>query len=310
MTGTVAIAIPTFRRPAALATAIESVLRQEGVPAFDLLVVDNDPDMSARAVFDEFCTRAPVSVRMLYVSEPRPGVSNARNAAIDNTSCRLVAFLDDDQSAAPGWLAAYLRAAASYPAAVTFGPVDTLLPDEVKAHKSYFRAFFSRTHSGGSGYCSESYGCGNSLLDLDLIPLSRPMFDAAMNETGGEDDMLFKRVREAGGRFAWCADAVANEHVPAFRATLAYTLKRSLAYGQGPITLARKRQPPNYPAIGLWMLVGLAKAASNSVLYVGKWLVRAEDRAINLDRAARGAGKLIWWVKLRFYGQTSVEAAR
>ena len=302
MTRDVTVVIPTFRRNADLVRALESVRAQSGCAPFDVLVIDNDPAAGARPAAEQFAVSMPETISLAYVHEPRPGVANARNAAIDKVRTRFIAFLDDDQSAAPGWLAALLSCSARFPAAVTFGPVRAQLPDGASRHAGYLTGFFSRPELSASGYTRRSFGCGNSLIDLYAIPPVRPVFDARTNETGGEDDLLFGRVRAAGGRFAWGAEAVVLEHVPASRAHLGYTLRRALAYGQGPITLARQQSPVDWPAIFLWMAVGGVKLVSNAALYLAGWLTRRPDRAWHLDRAARGLGKLVWWVKFRFYG--------
>jgi len=302
MSAPVTVVIPTFRRPDCLARALESVFAQTDAPPFDVLVVDNDPAASARAVADQFAQQAVSGIRLTYLHEPHPGVANARNAAIGAVRTPLVAFLDDDQTATETWLAALLACHKRFPAAVTFGPVRAALPAPGGPHEAYLTEFFSRPESGPTGYIRQPFGCGNSLVDLSAIPPARPVFDARTNETGGEDDLFFARVKAAGGAFAWCAEAAVLEHVPAARARLGYTLHRALAYGQGPITLARRKTPVDWPAIALWMGVGACKLAGNGALYLAGLITRSPHRAWHLDRAARGLGKLIWWVKFRFYG--------
>ena len=302
MIPSVTVVIPTFRRPDDLVRSVETVFAQTGCPDFDLLIVDNDPGASARSAAEALQAKAPPSITLTYLHEPRAGVANARNTAVDNVRTRLVAFLDDDQTACLDWLAALLSCNARFPAAITFGPVRTVLPDSVSTHEAYMKEFFSRPDQGATGYTAKSFGCGNSLVDLQAIPASRPVFDARTNETGGEDDLLFGRARKAGGKFAWCAEAVTLEHVPASRARLGYTLRRALAYGQGPITLARRQTPTDWPAVVFWMGVGAYKVVTNGALYLWGWLTRNPNRAWHVDRAARGLGKLIWWVRFRFYG--------
>jgi succinoglycan biosynthesis protein ExoM len=306
MSASVTVVVPTFRRPDGLALALRSVLAQTGCPAFDLLVVDNDPDAGARLVADAIATNLPGHISLVYIHEPAPGVANARNAAVARVNTRYIAFLDDDQSAAPDWLQSLLACAARYPAAVTFGPVRATLPESGSQHGAYLTSFFSRPEIGTTGHTTKSFGCGNSLVDMQSIPQDRPVFDARTNETGGEDDLLFGRVRKANGRFAWCQEAVVLEHVPAARAQLRYTLRRALAYGQGPVTLARRQKPVDWPAVLFWMAVGSYKLSVNSLLYAWGWLTRSPNRAWHLDRAARGLGKLIWWVQFRFYGAAQI----
>jgi len=106
--GDVAVLIPTLRRPDSLARALASVQAQTGVDdrLAGIIVVDNDPEGTARSTVDG--SAGPFPVR--YVHAPRPGVATARNAGLAATGAPLIAFLDDDEAASPDWLAALLAA--------------------------------------------------------------------------------------------------------------------------------------------------------------------------------------------------------
>jgi GT2 family glycosyltransferase len=90
-------AICTRDRPELLARALESLVAQTPEVA-EILVVDNAPAGDA--------TRALVAARfpsVRYVAEPVPGLDFARNRALETATSDVVAFLDDDAVAAPGW---------------------------------------------------------------------------------------------------------------------------------------------------------------------------------------------------------------
>src|SRR5436190_17235112 len=115
------IIIPTYNRTDWVARAIRSCLDQEGVEGgYEIAVVDNNPDGSAADTVAAIAAGSPVPIR--YVAEPRPGISHARNTAIAAARGRYLAFLDDDQEAEPGWLAAHHSALRRYDAEVVFGP--------------------------------------------------------------------------------------------------------------------------------------------------------------------------------------------
>lgn len=298
----VTVIIPTFCRPEGLRRAVQSASRQAKAPDYEILIVDNDPKASAKSTVCTLVEDSQIAVPLRYIHEPNAGVANARNTAISHTNSKLVAFLDDDQSVPENWLEALMLFHKQTPAPATFGPVITKLPDSTTHHRSYLEDFFARTPKHATGLMEEYYGCGNCLLDLSAINIDGPLFDTAMNETGGEDDLLFQAIQSNGQKFGWCAEAPAFEHVPESRATLNYALKRAFAYGQGPITLARKASPRQNLKIALWMMIGTAKAFMNAALFTGSWIMRSPSRAKFLDRAVRGAGKVFWWVDMKFYG--------
>ena len=113
--------IPTYLRPQMLRRAIDSCLAQQGVEApFEIVVVDNDPQQSGRPLVEEIAASAAVPVR--YVPEPRAGISHARNTAVASAAGRYVAWLDDDEEATPGWLAAFWSTMRRSGADIVVGP--------------------------------------------------------------------------------------------------------------------------------------------------------------------------------------------
>ncbi len=303
----VTIMIPTQRRLGGLAAAARSVLAQAGVDhsELELVIVDNDQVPSAQDVAQTLAGEAPFPVH--YVHEPRAGVANARNAGMAKASGAFVAFLDDDEEAPAGWLAALLAAQQAYAADVVFGPVRARAPDSVTSHRDYLERFFSRIGPEQAGVIDHYYGCGDSLLKRSSLPDPVAPFAAERNHIGGEDDMLFGHMRAGGAVFAWEPAAWVWEDPVPDRLTLDYTIRRAFAYGQGPSAHCAAAVPPDRVGVARWMAVGVVQAALFGVVAGFKWLTRAGDRAEWLDRAARGLGKTLWWgpFKIHFYGHTA-----
>jgi len=129
MNADVAVIIPTLRRPEMLERAVRSVLGQTGVAnrLREIVVVDNDPQATARDVTTRLAAEA--SVPIIWRHAPRPGVATARNQGLAVTTASLIAFLDDDESASPDWLKALLSAQAQTGADAVFGPIRGRVPD-------------------------------------------------------------------------------------------------------------------------------------------------------------------------------------
>ncbi len=301
------VVIPTYNRPESLRRAVESLFWQGAARSgFRLIVADNSADASARLTFDTLAEKAPASLRLSYMHVPEAGVANARNAAVKALDTSLVAFLDDDQAAPTHWLDQLLEAYKTFGAAVTFGPVHTMLPDTITKHRAYFEDFFAREPNLSPGFIEKPFGCGNCLIDVRQVPLAENWFDTRMNESGGEDDLLFERIRSNGGKFAWAANAPVNEFPLPQRISLKYTLRRAFAYGQGPVTLARKRKPPRYDHLVFWILVGGGKFGLHALRWLGLRIIGNKNRAYEADKAVRGLGKIFFWVHFRFYGTSTV----
>ena len=303
----VSLVIPTQRRPVGLAVAARSTFRQTGVDfgRLELVIVDNDQVPSAEPLAIVLAAEAPFPVS--YVHEPAAGVANARNAAMAQASGALIAFLDDDEEASPGWLAALLEIQARFDADVVFGPVRGRAPPSVRDHRGYLEHFFSRTGPAESGIIPGYYGCGDSLVRTAALPDRDRPFHLRSNQIGGEDDQLFGAMQRAGARFAWAAEALVHEDPVPERLTLDYALVRAFAYGQGPTYGCATASPPDRLGVARWMVVGAGQAMAFGALAAVKWLTRAPDRAFTLDQAARGLGKVLWGgpFKRGFYGQSA-----
>jgi hypothetical protein len=298
----VAVIVPTLRRPESLERALRSLFAQTGVAdrVSEIVVVDNDPVGSAAAMVDALRSSAPWPLTCVHA--PRPGVATARNAGLAATDAPLIAFLDDDEAASPGWLAALLRAREQTGADAVFGPITGRAPDAATWLKPWLERFFSREGPAHSGLIDDPFGCGNSLMvRATALPGPTP-FDTGTDQAGGEDDALFAALAARGGRFGWAADAWVEEFAPAHRATLNYALARAFAYGQGPSQTAAAAK--DWPAVARWMAIGAGQTAVFGAASAALTLIASPKRAEMYDRTARGIGKLFWMKGLepRFYG--------
>jgi len=292
----ISVIIPTFRRPDSFLRAARSVFAQAGVEDVELVAIDNSPEGSALGVFRQLTADAPIPFR--WAHEPKPGVANARNAALKLASGDLIAWLDDDEEASPHWLEALVSVRRETGAQSVFGPVRARAGNAPNAR--FYEALHSRVGPSLSGPCAHPWGIGNSLQPRSLYDEAEP-FDVSTNETGGEDDALFAAWAEAGARFAWAADAWVIEHLGAERTHLRHGLKRAFAYGQGPCETAWTAH--RYLTLARHMAVGAAQffAFGSASLFA---LAGSTPHALLLlDRAARGAGKVLWFVPQRFYGE-------
>ena len=300
--GEVAVIVPTLRRPESLERALRSLFAQSGVAdqVSAIVVVDNDPVGSAAATVEALRTNSPWP--LTYVHAPQPGVATARNVGLAATNASLIAFLDDDEAASPGWLAALLKARETTGADAVFGPITGRAPDAAPWLKPYLERFFGREGPDGTQLIDHPFGCGNSLMvRATALPGPAP-FNTDADQAGGEDDALFAALAARGGRFGWAADAWVEEFAPTHRATLKYALARAFAYGQGPSQTAAAAK--DWRGVARWMLIGAAQTAVWGATSAALTLIASPRRAEMYDRTARGVGKMFWMkgFEPHFYG--------
>ena len=306
MSGPVTVLVPTLRRPASLERALRSLLAQQGFERLvrEIVVVDNAPEASARETVHAVAAEATRPV--LYVHEPNPGVATARNAGLQVAVGEYIAFLDDDEEAPPHWLGALLDAHQRFAADVTFGAIEGRVPDGAGWARGYLERLFSRFGPAQSGVSATYWGCGNSLMTRATALAGPAPFDTARDQTGGEDDILFRRLQAEGWRFAWSREAWVWEHAPAERANLRYALRRAFAFGQSPCQGAVERR--DLAGLLFWMGVGAGQTVVYGTGAAALWLLRHPARAGLYDRTARGLGKLLWMDRFvpRFYGRAAL----
>ncbi|MEP4052134.1 MAG: glycosyltransferase family 2 protein [Litorimonas sp.] len=297
------IIIPTYKRPDALARALASV-EAETVSSLgiEIVIADNDPKASARSfVMEKIAT---TDVNITYIHVPEPGVSNARNSALATARGRYILFLDDDMEASSPWAQAMVDAALKFDAALVFGPVNAVMPDPDDPFFERMQPLFSRENHGEDGIIERGIGTGNCFIDRVKAALPSPVFDTSLNQTGGEDDALFRKLEEQDIRIAWTNAAVTLEHVPAHRATMKYVWRRNFAFGQAPTHEAAEKGVSGWPLVVFWMCVGVWQIVSYGVRFAVTKLLNRPESVFNLGRLAQGFGKLFWSDRLspKFYG--------
>jgi len=288
------VAIPTYRRPDMLAECLDSLLPQlqDGV---ELLIVDNDPAASARALVEGYA-----DARLLYVHESRPGVVQARNRAVADSAGRYLGFIDDDEVARPGWVAALVRhVELGLPA--SFGAV---VPRYLGPVVPGLRALLDDLYTRDLGRPPDAdvsdkwihVGTGNSLFDKQKCFAGPNPFSAHLNGTGGEDVWLVRSLVARGIPIHWNPAAVVEEQIPAERSTFAYVRERKFRQGQQRIVLMREGGgAKGWTKAAFWMGVGAAQLALHGSQALALRARGKPEWRRAAVRASGGLGKLLWW---------------
>lgn len=274
---TVTVAVCTRDRVDDLSRCLESLRAQDAPPPNEILVVDNaPPDDRTR----EFVHRLG-GIR--YVEEVLPGLSFARNRALDEARGDVIAFLDDDAIATPGWLRAVGRLFAREPeVAVCSGPVapaelETRAQELFERRGGFIQTFQRRTYGSSAPDDSAAphwpllagaLGTGCNLAIRRDVARALGGFDEALGAgtpaAGGEDhDMIF-RVVEAGHLFAYEPEILVKHRHRADMSGLARQLE---GWGRGTVAFLVKsrRSHPEF-----------RRAAASAIF----WLLRHHARRL------------------------------
>jgi len=204
----VTVVVCTRDRAALLRGALTAILKLD-YPNFDVLVVDNAPrtDESRNMVRDEFS-----DPRIRLITEPKPGLSQARNAGLRHARGDIVAFTDDDVVVDGAWLreisAGFERMPGTacvtglVPAGELRSPAQGYFDDRV----SWSKCTESKVYSFADPpeglpkfpFCPGVFGTGANFALDRCTALSLGGFDNALGvgtrTGGGEDIDMFTRV--------------------------------------------------------------------------------------------------------------------
>jgi succinoglycan biosynthesis protein ExoM len=245
-----------------------------------VIVADNDGTPSAETAVA--AARSELGLDVTYVHAPARNISVARNACLDAARADLLAFIDDDETAAPDWLASLLRRMKATGADVVLGPVRAQYGPDAPAWlvAGDFHSFGPAFRANGdidTGYSS------NVLIRRAAIGGIR--FDPALGRTGGEDTLFFSQIHAAGARLDYAEDALVFERTPPARAKLSWLIQRSYRSGQtharmlrstghGPFAIAAQAGAKAGYCVGaalltVWSPVRLRRNLVRGALHVG-----------------------------------------
>ena len=240
---TVAVCIATYRRPKgleALITSLDALQFADNEPAVTLVIVENCIEEPASDTLGDIAalSRWPV----LYISEPERGIVAARNRALISAPADVdyIAFVDDDETVSQGWMEAMLNTIKTTGATAVQGPVMPAYESPPPAWIEELKVFQLGPFTEGKKL--EFAATNNSLVDAVFLRNQGLRFDPQFNNTGGEDEELYGRLRNAGGVIRASAEAVVTDAVPTNRMTLGWVLRRQFRKGNtlGRIALQRK----------------------------------------------------------------------
>ena len=191
--------VPTRDRAGYLDVTLRSLAAQDLTEPYELIVVDDGSDRSGAEVAARAgaCVVRPAAGR---------GPNTARNAGIEAAAADLVALVDDDVEAPPGWLAAIVEGAARHPDADAFGgPIRARLEGPAPRACGREEPPITALDLGPADREVELVWSANMALRRRALERAGP-FDERFS-TGGDEEEWLRRLRAAGGRVVYLAAA-------------------------------------------------------------------------------------------------------
>ena len=312
----VSIVIPTFRRHHLLTELVRRCFEQDHPETFaplEVVVVDNSPERSAASVAEQL--RDAYGPNFVYVCEPRPGISHARNTGVARSRGGRIAFIDDDELPEPRWLASLVECMNLHAADAVFGPVFPILLGPTGKLKDFFTSAFTQTSDQPTGaiirprsvlsttlgrkHCYRPMATNNVLFARSRCITGPEPFAPTLGLGGGEDTLFFLGLHYAGAKFVWCREAAVSELIPSERLTTRYVVRRRYRDGQITSSTCLMLRPRRYGRLLEVMMMGASQLllGSLSTLLLQPFAVERTQRAFCTLEA--GAGKIFFAARFR-----------
>lgn len=281
----ITLVIPTYNRAAQLVAALESVVRQD-LPCgeWECVVVDNNSPDDTLARFAQFAALHR-NRNLRIVTEPRQGVSYARNRGLAEAQGVYIACIDDDERVNEGFLRAYVDFFDAHPDAVVAG--GRIIAEYVTGRPAWMSNYVEMPIANPMDFGKEVRpfpagrvpGGGNMAFRRGTAE-SVGGFDPALGRVGrvligGEENDLFERLMRSGQTIWYVPSAVMWHIIPPEKLTESYF--RRLCYNVGVSQHVRAVIHGRYPKAVLleamkWvatLLLALTMAPRKS-----RWLLR------------------------------------
>jgi glucosyl-dolichyl phosphate glucuronosyltransferase len=223
---------------------------------WDCLVIDNNSTDETPSVVDSFAEQLPIR----RVVENKPGLSNARNSALERSEGTHIVFIDDDVLVGSQWLSAVAKGIVNHPKAGAFGgpilPWFEVYPDPIlrKAFPHLDMGFCGLHDDRQEGLLSENQHVFGANMGYRKDVIGATRFDPKLGASRtvgreGEEIEFLNHLREKGCAIVWLPSMTVQHYVDPSRMTLRYLC----AYyeGRGQTFIRRSGVPEGKMLLGM-----------------------------------------------------------
>ena len=240
----VSVVVPVRDGERTIAACLDALLAQEYPGRVEVIVVDNGSTDGT----SDLARSRPV----VLVHEPRQGRAIARNAGIARSTGEIVAFVDADCVAEPGWLTMLVEPFADAGVGGVGGEIHSVPP------VTAVQVYLDRKEAGRQQYCVQG---GRRKRHGFLITANAAYRRSVLSEVGGfdpsfitaEDVDLGWRVRHAGHTLAYAPDAIVRHWL---RETIRDLFRQRYGYGYGRVLFRRRHGLERGYSLGTYRELG------------------------------------------------------
>jgi glycosyltransferase involved in cell wall biosynthesis len=230
----VTVVVPTRGRAAYLEVTLDSLCRQRSGVAYEILVVDDGATDATPEVAERF------GVRLIRHGERR-SLNAARNTGIREARADLIAFVDDDVFAPPGWLDALVEGADRHPDAEAFGgPIRPRFEGHAPRGCGREDPPITTLDLGGEDVEATMVWGANFAVRRSAVDRIGE-FDESLDRAHGDEEDWLLRLRAEGGRIVYLAEAGLDHRRSAGDSGLGPLARAAYHRGRGARSSDRRR---------------------------------------------------------------------
>jgi len=317
----ISVVIPTYERCDSVARVLRALVHQTFPSAdYEVIVSINGSDDGTREMVAAF--EAPHDLRAIW--QPERGRAAACNAGIRAARGELIVLLDDDMEPTADFLAIHARAHPDGSRLGVFAAVPVVVDGASSPVVEYIASNFDLhleklarpDHEVGI----RDFYSGNFSIRRDVL-LEIGLFDEGFKSYGNEDGELAIRLRQAGVRLTYSAEAIAWQHYEKDFAGLA---RDKMAQGRTSVACAL-RHPEAVPELRIgtyrrgsrkWRLLrSMLLAASGSLQSLPNWIIQyvrwlEQKRPMRLQARYHLALDYFYWLGVRSALRENPELSR
>jgi len=294
----VSAVICSYNRARFIINAVESIFAQDYDRAlFEVIVVDNNSTDNTKELLETFRQQHP-EYNFRYYVETNQGVAWARTRCAREAKGEIVAYLDDDSTAQPGWLASIVAFFDQHPAAWSVGGKITprFLTGIPGWYSKYFFGLVGNFDQGPrvKRLTGARYPCGANMAFRAEVFKEIGYFNTDLGRKGGgllanEEKDIYLRILAQNHEVYYLPHVEVLHSVEANKFDRNYVRRHSMGIGGGE----RLRLKGQSVALTIKLLEYIAKWGYAIAYGIG-FLIRGQwSKFIMLERFR-------WWVIMGF----------
>lgn len=292
----ITVAICTYNRERYLPQVLNSVVNQTvSTNNYELIVVNNNSPGNTEEICKEF-EQKHIDINFTHYLETNQGLSFARNRAIEESSCELITFLDDDAFIDEKYLEELILFFEKNPKTAAIGGkillhYESIVPDWENKYLNSLLGFYDKGDSVFT-YNNKDYPRGSNMAFQTSVFKEIGMFNVELgriggNLLGGEEKDIFDRIYRAEKyEVVYLPSAVVFHCVPESRTTKDFIIQQAL--GTGKSERVRTKHIGNFAFLKR-IFFELVKWAGSIALWFG-YLFKGKKAKGNMIVTFR------WWV--------------